>query len=327
MRTKFLAICAIAITIVGFTTMLFLEKNMFSENNTPIRSDAELLEEINRQAIVHKNNNNQEKFHEQSALIEEKIRNIASDSLEMNISKVLVDLSDPETGIGGNNFPFKDSSEIELSKNSEPFPICNIPEKIPTHLEKFLDEPVFAMFSKKYSDQNTELVIMDERKSESQVHYGITAKSKDGLYTASTTVHFNTCTDEMMEDFARLFCRHVENNEMHQSSNQDDIVASLQLEEFCVIPLDPWRNSVHEFGKRVQEERLKFFETPVEPDNHEDIQKNWDERERLSLLRGITFLIVNEGIESDATQKKIKEYNEKFAGLPDELLKLIEQRK
>ena len=310
----------------GFSTILLLDINTFSENSTITKSDAEILDEINMEATIQKNNSNQQKFHEQAALMEEKIRHIASDSLEMNITTVMVDLSDPETGIGGNNFPFRDSSEIEISKNSESFPICNIPEKIPTHLKKFLDEPTFAMFAKKYSEHSTELVIMDERKSESQVHYGITAKSKDGLFTASTTFHVNTCTDEIMEDFPYLFCRNVESNEMHQSSNQDDIVASLQLEEFCIIPLDPWRNSIHEFGKKVQEKRLVFFES-LESDNPENIQKDWVERERLDTLRHITFLIVNSGLESDITQKTIKGYNEKFGNLPDELLEIIEKRK
>ena len=298
-----------------------------SENITITKNDAEILDKINMEATIQKNNNNQQKFHEQAALMEEKIRHIASDSLEMNITTVVVDLYDPETGIGGNNFPFRDSSEIEISKDKEPFPICNIPEKIPIHLKKFLDEPTFAMFAKKYSEYSTELVIMDERKSESQVHYGITAKSKDGLFTASTTFHVNTCTDEIMEDFHYLFCRNVENNEMHQSLNQDDIVASLQSEEFCVIPLDPWRNSIHEFGKKVQEKRLEFFGDSLESDNPENIQKDWVERERLDSLRHLTFLIVNNGLESDITQETIKEYNKKFGKLPDKLLKLIEQER
>jgi len=256
--------------------------------------------------------------------MEEKIKQIASDSLEMNITMALVDLTDPETGIGNNNFPFRDSSEINIPDGKESFPICNIPEKIPVHLKKFLDKPIFAMFSKKYSDQNTELVIMDERPGESLVHYGITTKSEDGLFSASIAFHVNTCTDEIKENFPLLFCRTVENNEMHQSSNQDDIVASLQLEEFCTIPLDPWRNSIHEFGKKIQEKKLEFFDASIESETHEEVRKMWDERERLSSLRHITFLIVNSGLESDITQKTIKEYKEKFGSLPDELLELIE---
>ena len=327
MKTK-IPITVIAVMIaIGFSTILLLDTNTFSENNTMKKSDAEILDEINTEATIHKNNSNQQKFRDQAVMMEEKTRHIASDSLEMNITTAKVDLSDPETDIGGNNFPFKDSSEIEISKDRESFPICNIPEKIPTHLNKFLGDPTFAMFAKKYAQYPAELVIMDERKYESQVHYGITAKSNDGLFTASTTFHVNTCTDEIMEEFPHLFCRNVESNEMHQSLNQDDIVASLQLEEFCVIPLDPWRNSIHEFGKKVQEKRLKFFEKSSESDNLENIQKDWVERERLDSLRHITFLIVNSGLESDTTQKTIKEYNEKFGGLPDELLEIIEQRK
>jgi len=313
--------------IAGFAAVVLFGSNTFSENNALMKRDAEILDEINRQATIYKNSNNQEKFHEQATLMEEKIKQIASDSLGMNITSASVDLTDPETGIGDNNFPFKDSSEIEITDDKEPFPICNIPEKIPIHLKKFLDEPIFAMFSKKYSHYNTELEIMDERATDSLVHYGVTVKSEDGLFYASILFHVNTCTDEIKEEFPLLFCRDIAKNEIHQSFNQDDIMASLQLEDFCTIPLDSWRNSIHEYGKTIQEKRLELFDMESKSDNPEEIRINWDEHERLDSLRHITFLIVNNGLESDMTQKKIKEYKEKFGSLPDELLEIIEQRK
>ena len=74
MKTKFLTIYGIAIVIVGFSTILFLDSNIFSENDTIMKSDAEILDEINRQATIQKNNHNQEKFREQATLMEEKIR-------------------------------------------------------------------------------------------------------------------------------------------------------------------------------------------------------------------------------------------------------------
>ena len=63
------------------------------------KSDAEILDEINTEATIHKNNSNQQKFRDQAVMMEEKTRHIASDSLEMNITTAKVDLSDPETGI------------------------------------------------------------------------------------------------------------------------------------------------------------------------------------------------------------------------------------
>jgi len=300
---------------------------MISGNNAGMKSDAEILDEINTQATIHKNNNNEEKFHEQAALMEEKIKQIASDSLGMNITVVSVDLTDPKTGIGSNNFPFKDSSEIKIPGDKEPFPICDIPQKIPVHLKKFLDDPMFAMFSEKYSQYDTELIIMDERPGESLVHYGITATSDDGTYEASTFFHASTCTDEIQEDFSKLFCRNIAQNELEQSFNQDDITSSLQLEEFCTIPLDPWRQSINEYGKKIQEKRLEFFETSVESKSQEEYGKMLDEHERLDSLRHITSLIVNGSLESEITQNKIREYDEKFGSLPDELLELIEKRK
>ncbi len=316
------------VLIAGFLTIVLFDGGSFSENNTIMKSDAEILDEINRQAAIHKNNNNQEKFHDQAALMEEKIKQIAIDSLGMHIISASVDLSDPETRIESNNFPFRNSSEIKIPEGREPFPICDISEKIPVHLKKFLNEPLFAMFSNKYAQHDTELLVMDERYQNSLVHYTIDVKSEDGLSAALNTFHVNTCTDEIREDFPILICSSIENNKIHQSFNQDDIQASLQLEEFCTIPLDSWRKSIHEYGNTVQEKIREQSDVPVGTDNYEEFQEMWwDERVRLDSLRAITIHIVNDGLESEIVQKKIGEYSGRFGSLPDDLLELIEQRK
>ena len=325
MKTRFLVIAAIVIMISGFSIVVLLNSNSFPENNTVRKSDAAILDEINRQATIHRSNN-QEKFHQQAALMEEKVKQIAAESLGMNIVSVTVDFTDPKTDVGDNNFPFRDAAEIKIPDYRESFPICNIPEKIPVHLKKFLDKPIFALFSKKYAHYNTELEIMDERHMDSLVHYGITTRSEDGMLSASTVFHVNTCTDEIKEEFPLMFCRDVAKNEIHQSFNQDDIIASLQLEDFCTIPLDPWRQAIHEFGNKIQEKRLEMFDVSSDPENYAESKKVWDERERLDSLRHITFLIINSGLDADTTQETIKEYNEKFGSLPDEFLDLIEQR-
>ncbi len=328
MKTEFLMIIGIVILIAGFSTVVLFDGSTFSETNAVVKNDAEILGEIHRQAIIHKNNDNQEKFREQAALMEEKIRQIASDSLEMHIISASVGLPDLEMRIESNNFPFQNSSEIEIPEGREIFPICDISEKIPVHLKKFLNEPLFAMFSKKYSQHDTELLVMDERYQNSLVHYTIDVKSKDGLSAASNTFHVNTCTDEIQEDFPILICRNIETNEFHQSFNQDDIQASLQLEEFCTIPLDSWRQSIHEYGNTIQEKKQEQPDVPVGIDNYEELQEIWwDERVRLDSLRAITILIVNDGLESEIVQKKIGEYNGRFGSLPDDLLELMEEKK
>ena len=327
MNILFLVSLAVTIIIILFLTILFFDDTLFSENKKIMKSDEEILREINLQATIYKNNNDEKNYHKQVVLFEEKIKQNAINFLDMNIIDVSVDLTDPETGIGSFNFPFRDSSDIEISSEKEPLPVCNIPEKIPTHLKKFLDEPIFEMFSQKYSKYDTELTIIDERGLDSQVHYGLYVISEDNSFSASTTFHVNTCTDEIQEDFPRLFCRNVADNEIHQSSNQDDIIASLNSDKFCTIHLDSWRHSIHEYGESIQKQRLELFDTSFEPKNHDEMRQMGDERERLDSLRGITFLIVNTGLDSKTTQDKIQEYNEKFDSLPDELLELIEKSK
>jgi len=72
---------------------------------------------------------------------------------------------------------------------------------------------------------------------------------------------------------------------------------------------------------------MELFDMESKSDNPGEIRIDWDEHERLDSLRHITFLIVNNGLESEMAQKTIKEHNKKFGSLPDELLELIEQRK
>ena len=291
--------------------------------------DSQTLVEINRNAMIHKKNNDMDKFHEQVLLMEEEIKTIASDSLGMNVDTVFVDMSDHSTGIENTNFPFRDSSEIKPIQKDDgkpSFQICNIPEKIPTHLKKIKEKKWFEMFSEKYASHSTSLDLMDERFTDSSFHYGITVTSEDGLFSASTMFHVNTCTDEIREDSPYLICRNNSQNEMHQSWNQNDIAVSLEHDKFCIIPLDSWRQSIHEYGKKIQEKRLKYFGDSFEPETDEEIRKAWEERGRLSDLRGMVSLIINNGLESSITQEKITEYNEKYGELPNELQVLIEQR-
>ena len=327
MNIIFLITLIVTIIIIISLTILFFDNDLLTENKKIMKSDEEILREINLQATIYKNNNDERNYHKQVVLFEEKIKQNAINFLDMNIIDVSVDLTDPETDIGSFNFPFRNSSEIKISSDKESFLICDIPEKIPTHLKKFLDEPIFEMFSQKYSKYDTELTIIDERGLDSQIHYGLYVISEDRSFSASTTFHVNTCTDEIQEDFPLLSCRNVVDNEIHQSFNQDDIIASLNLAEFCTIPLDSWRNSIHEYGMDIQKQRLEIFHESFEPKNHDELRQMGDERERLDSLRGITFLIVNNGLDSKTTQDKIQEYNEKFDSLPDELLELIEKSK
>ncbi len=304
-----------------------LDARLSAESNIE-KKDSKILVEINQNAMIHQKNNDMDKFHEQVSLMEEEIKTIASDSLGMNVSAVFIDMSDHSTGIENVNFPFRDSSEIKpTSQDDKPsFQICNIPEKIPIHLKKIKEKEWFTMFSEKYAKHSTSLDLMDERYTNSLLHYGITVTSQDGLFSASTMFHLNTCTDEVQEDSPFLVCKNNSQNEMHQSWNQEDIIASLHLEEFCTIPLDPWRESLHEYGKKVQEKRLEYFDDSFELETDEEIRIMWDERSRLGNLMAIPSLVINYGLESEITQKKIMEYNEKFGEIPKELQDLVDAR-
>ena len=89
---------------------------------------ASTLAEINQEAVIHQKNNNQEKSERQLNLMKEKQKEIGSKILGVDISDAYV--------AEGWNYPFRDKSEIKPMAGTEPIPTCNIPERIPMHLQK-----------------------------------------------------------------------------------------------------------------------------------------------------------------------------------------------
>lgn len=88
----------------------------------------------------------------------------------------LVEINSINVGLESHRIPFENASDVKQTSDSEPFPICNIPEKIPIHLQKIRDTEMFKLFSEKYSQHEIELIIVDERSADSDVHYAFWQK-------------------------------------------------------------------------------------------------------------------------------------------------------
>ena len=157
------------------------------------------LAEINQEAVIHQKNNNQEKSERQLILMKEKQKEIASSILGINISDAYV--------AEDWNYPFRDKSEIKPMAGTEPIPTCNIPERIPMHLQKIRQSEMFQMFVGKYSQHQLTIDISDERYGEGLVHYDLAATSDDESFTARTYFHLNSCTDEMKWSYFLLLQR------------------------------------------------------------------------------------------------------------------------
>ena len=136
-------------------------------------------------------------------------------------------------------FPFTNGSEIKIPEDKESFQTCNVVENIPDHLEKICHAKLFQMFAEKYSGYEMELSLQDERMYNGEFHYGLIAKSEDRTQSALTYFHANTCTNEITDiDDYFLSCHNGEDY-IFGTKNHNDIIASLEHEDFCIIPLDP----------------------------------------------------------------------------------------
>ena len=61
-------------------------------------------------------------------------------------------------------------------------------------------------------------------------------------------------------------------------------------------------------------------------DNYDDYMALWHEEERLGALRGLAYAVASDNFADDAIQEKIQEYRDAYGALPDEFLKLLEDR-
>ena len=280
-----------------------------------------VLYEINQQAIIHQENGNQEKFYEQVIQMQEKITEIAQNSLGLDIF-----MSDDDSYRA--YFPLIDKSKIEIPKEKEPFQICNVAENIPVHLQNIGKTDRFRLFAEKYSDYPVELFLQDERRGDSLFHYGLIAKSDDGR-TALTHFHADSCTNQIT-DSERYYisCHNDVKYKVFNTINKDDVLASLSHPDFCTIPLDSWRQSVYDYNQKIKEQLEKHRPTIKTSDkSYESVSAYQLESQRLDLLGKISSMYVMAVDDEQDIEEKIRQYNNQFGSLPEELLMLIEQRK
>lgn len=283
---------------------------------------ASILAEINEEAVIHQKNNNHEKSERQLNLMKEKQIEIASKILGVDISEAYV--------AEGWNYPFRDSSDIEPLPGQETFPICNIPENIPFHLETIKDSEMFQMFAEKYSKYPLTIDISDERRHNSMVHYDIIAASEDEKYHASTYFHINSCTGQSGH-YLNLHCRGPTQEDSKHAYLMENIADSLDNDTFCTISFKPWQEKLFEYSERISKESEKIqqqLQMKMESGDTDELTEIFSKIKRLELLNRISFDATrNTDENSKWTTDDILEYNERYGDLPDELLELIEQRK
>ena len=280
------------------------------------------LSKINQQGITYQKNEHEEKFKEQMTLMQQKQKEIASHYLEINIDKIYLKEN--------YNFPFRDASEIISLDIPSQKPVCDIPPKIPIHLQTIQNSDLFLRFSEKYSQYPITFEMSDERIGNSWVHYALIATSEDENFTASTFFHVDSCTGEILEEY-NLNCRDIIQNDSIRAITKNEVISSLEDDEFCTIYFEPWKQALYDYFKIISEKKKKHMEKHETisniPNNYEAVKDFEYEMERLGRLGNIVGYAMNRDFEDHEFQKMMKEYANVFGDLPDEFLKLIKVKK
>ena len=305
-----LCVFAVGVAVPGSYVPLGRTADPASLKTSP-ETYGEILHEMNMRGVVHRQNGEQEELDRQAALFQQKLEEVANDSLGIRVSV-----------LDGTFFPIRAGSEVDVREPTELVQACDVVENIPIHLQEIQKAGMFQMFAGKYSGYQIELILQDERKSDSWFHYGFTATSGNGKY-ASTYFHVNSCTNEIT-DFERylLACSDTEQDYAVNTSRYDDVLANLNHDEFCIILLDPWRRAAHDYIRVLNDE---LYQHHKEITDYESMVAVESEIDRLSLLHGIAGTIV--GTHEDiGPREMIQEYRNRFGPLPDDLQELLEQR-
>ncbi|MGI0059805.1 MAG: hypothetical protein ACREBJ_08545 [Nitrosotalea sp.] len=282
-------------------------------------NDSKVLLQINQQALMYEKNGDRIKLYEETNLMSKKLQDVASKSL--GIDNVMITLNDTY------DFPFVDPNVI-TNKSRTGSIACDIPTSIPNNLQKIRQTELFQMFANKYSRYGIGLSIMDERRDYSIIHYGLYANDANNN-TAFTYFHINSCTGQIMNPESYfLGCHDRANNNFITTHNKNNIIASLKLDSFCKIPLDPWQQMAYNYEKDLSKKliQIQMNHTKIKNNTAATEEAFFNEMSRISLLGSIANSIVEDTFDSNSTQKAITDYNSKYGKLPDELSNIIKQR-
>ena len=271
----------------------------------PSVKDGEILRALDETAKMYRNGGQDAKAEEQEEMFQNKLAEVARGMLGVEISSVYAELFFP-------------------GPQDRPGQICGSAGDIPVHLAKVRDAAWYVAFMEKYSAYPIEMHLNDERPF--GFHYGFVAMSGDGRY-ASAFFHMDPCTDVVTDSAGYLLtCRDERSGHVFSTTNQDDINASLKLDDFCVIPIGQWRQSLYDYAKEVSERSHRHFEVEGPVDNYDDYVAFWHEGERLDALTDLAYTVASDSFADNIIQEKIQGYRDAYGVLPDDFLNLLEGR-
>ena len=275
----------------------------------PSVKDGEMLLALYESAEMYRNGGQGARAEEQEEMFRHKLAEVAQSLLGVEVSSTFTDYF--VSGIPD----WEDRSGQ----------ICGSASDIPAHLAKVHGVEWYGAFMEKYSIYPIELVLHDER-PKLGFHYGFIAASGDEKY-ASTYLHVDPCTGTVTDAESYLLtCRNEESGYFFSTKNQSDIAASLKLEDFCVIPIGQWRQSLYDYADKISGKVYRHDEGGVDMDDYDDYVAHWREVERLRALENLAYYAASDSFTDDAMQEKIQKYRDIHGALPDDFLNLLEGR-
>ena len=260
-----------------------------------------------------------QKFNESKTVMQEKIKEVFWDLLGIKISEV--------TLLEG-QYPFLDIHVRAEKLGLDPSLICSFEQNIPLHIKKISENGNFQIFAKKYSAYPLELIIMDERSNISNIHYGLIATNNKNQH-ASTYFHLDSCTNEITDKNPYfLHCSDESNDYQFTTFNQDDVISSYSNGQFCTIELGPWRQSLYEYSKTLQEKQRQLERESME--GIVDPESQWSffsEMNKQGELRNLVGRIIHGNLDEQSIQENTQQYENKYGSIPEELSELLEKRK
>ena len=281
---------------------------------------ASILAEINEEAAIYQKNDNPEKSERQLNLMKEKQAEIASKILGVVISEAYV--------AEGWNYPFKESSGVTVFNPEFEKPICDIPEKIPMHLQIIQQSDMFQMFAGKYSQHHMMIDISDERNGGGLVHYDLIATSDNEEHTASTNFHLDSCTGEFAYNKHILMCKNLISEERSFATYPANIRDSLDDNSFCVFAFKPWQENLFEYGHILSEQAEKLYPYSYYDESEEFQEEKHDSFKKSSELKLLAKISYDAGhmVDKESLEDEISKYEKRYNKMPDELQKLIDVR-
>ena len=316
MRNRFLIV--IMVLLVSFTLFLIYQNPDETPESLALEKHSDEIVQVNEESKIYQSINDEQNFNKSKISMQEKIKEVSMKYMGLKVSHV--ELLDGQ-------YPFW-SAHDRIEKFDWVSSICDFEQDIPLHMQRISQTDNLQKFAKKYSSYPIELIIMDERNDISNIHYGLMATNKENQH-ASTYFHLDSCTNEITDKTPYfLNCSDKSNDYQFTTFNYNDVISSYSNAHFCKIELDPWRQSLYEYSKTLQEKRRQLEKESIE--GIVDQESHWmsiSAMNKLGDLGNLVGFMVHGNFDDSYIQEKINEYERRYGSLPEELIELIKNRK